>query len=253
MITEKNSDKFKINNIYAGNCIDLMQYIPSQTCDLIVTDPPFAIDFKKQKLNYNRKESNVLEGYIEIPKKDYGNFTISWIKQAYRILKNTGSMYVFSGWNNLKDILNAIDLVGFHTINHIIWKYQFGVYTKRRYVTSHYHILFVAVHPKLYKFNKIEKYPEDVWVINREYWSGKFKTPTKLPMQLVKKIILFSSNKGDLIVDPFIGSGTVAVAAKMLNRNFLGFEIAEKYLEFARERINQTNIELSLFPPNISI
>jgi len=71
-------------------------------------------------------------------------------------------MFVFSGWTNLKDILNALDEVGFITINHIIWKYQFGVLTKRKFVTSHYHILFVAKDEEKYKFNKIEHYPEDV-------------------------------------------------------------------------------------------
>lgn len=149
-------------------------------------------------------------------------------------------MYVFSGWTNLKDILNAIDDVGFITVNHLIWKYQFGVFTRRKFVTSHYHILFVVKNEKKYKFNKIEHYPEDVWIINREYWANKTKTPTKLPLELVKKIILYSSDEGDIVSDPFAGSGTVLVAAKMLKRHFLGFEIVEKYCSFAKERINNT-------------
>ena len=154
-------------------------------------------------------------------------------------------MYVFSGWTNLKDILNAIDAVGFLTINHLIWKYQFGVFTKRKYVTSHYHILFLAKSRKKYKFNKVENYPEDVWIINREYWTGKIKTPTKLPIQLVKKILLFSSDEGDIVFDPFLGSGTVAVVAKMLGRYFLGFEIVPEYCEFAKERVSR--IQRTLF------
>lgn len=236
------NSKFQKNNIYLGSCIELMKELPPQAVDLIITDPPFAIDFKKKKLNYNRKDSNVLDGYNEIQKKDYYNFSLSWIKEAYRVLKNTGSMYIFSGWTNLKDILNAIDVVGFNLINHIIWKYQFGVYTKNKFVTSHYHVLFVSVNPKVWTFNKIEHYPEDVWIIKREYWSGKIKTPTKLPIEIVNKVIKYSSNEGDLILDPFLGSGTVALAAKLLNRNYIGFEIVEDYYKFARERIekNQT-------------
>ena len=135
----------------------------------------------------------------------------------------------------LRDILEGIDAAGLTTINHLIWKYQFGVFTKNKYVTSHYHILYVVKNPKKYTFNKIDHYPEDVWVINREYWKGKKKTPTKLPQELVQKIIRYSSNAGDLVFDPFLGSGTVAVVAQQEGRHFLGFEIVPEYVAFARE------------------
>jgi len=237
--------KFKLDDIYCGDSLNLMKDIPHATIDLIVTDPPFAIDFKAKRNNYNRTQERVLEGYNEIPKEKYYEFSVKWMKEAYRILKKTGSMYVFSGWTNLKDILNALDDTGFITINHLIWKYQFGVFTKRKYVTSHYHILFLVKDEKEYKFNKIEHYPEDVWIINREYWTGKIKTPTKLPVELVKKILLFSSDEGDIVFDPFIGSGTVAVVAKMLGRHYLGFEIVPEYCEFAKQRLS--NIQMSLF------
>jgi site-specific DNA-methyltransferase (adenine-specific) len=103
----------------------------------------------------------------------------------------------------------------------------------------------VAKNDKSYKFNKIEHYPEDVWIINREYWTGKIKTPTKLPIELVKKILLFSSDEGDLVLDPFLGSGTVAVVAKMLGRHFLGFEIVPEYYEFAKKRLSK--VQMALF------
>ncbi len=236
--------RFLLDEIYCGDALVLMKDIPAGSIDLIVTDPPFAIDFEAKRSNYNRTQGRVIEGYNEIPREKYYDFTVSWMKEAYRVLKRSGSMYVFSGWTNLKDILNAIDDVGFITINHIIWKYQFGVFTKRRFVTSHYHILFVVKDERSYKFNKMEHYPEDVWVINREYWTGKVKTPTKLPLELVKKILLFSSDEGDIVLDPFMGSGTVAVAAKMLGRHFLGFEIVPEYCELARERV--ANVQTSL-------
>ena len=148
-------------------------------------------------------------------------------------------MYIFSGWNRLRDILEGIDAAGLTTINHLIWKYQFGVFTKKKYVTSHYHILFVAKDAKRYTFNKIDHYPEDVWVINREYWKGRKKTPTKLPPELVRKILMYSSNPGDLVLDPFLGSGTVAVVAQQEGRHFLGFEIVPDYFTFANECLLQ--------------
>jgi site-specific DNA-methyltransferase (adenine-specific) len=177
------------------------------------------------------------------------------MEQAHRILKESGSMYVFSGWNNLKDILNALDNVGFVTINHIIWKYQFGVVTKTKFVTSHYHCVYVCKNEKKRKFypfvrfGKNQKTPqgrslhymdkEDVWDIKREYWTGDQKTPTKLPAELVKKILEYSSKEGDVVFDPFLGSGQVAMIAKQLKRNYLGFEIVKKYHDFAKKRLDK--------------
>jgi site-specific DNA-methyltransferase (adenine-specific) len=221
------------DRIHEGDALDLLPQVPDGTVDLIITDPPFAIDFRAQRLNYNRKGANVLEGYREIPEAEYGAFTRQWMAEAARVLAPTGSMYVFSGWNRLRDILEGLDAAGLTTVNHLIWKYQFGVFTKKKYVTSHYHILFVVKDPKKYTFNKLDHYPEDVWTIQREYWKGKMKTPTKLPREIVRKILLYSSNPGDLVLDPFLGSGTVAVVAQQEGRHFLGFEVVPEYCAFA--------------------
>jgi site-specific DNA-methyltransferase (adenine-specific) len=228
---------FDYDTIYLGDALQLMPAIPDGVVDLIITDPPFAIDFKAEKENYNRTSSRVIQGYREILDSDYPEFTRLWMTEAARVLAPDGSMYVFSGWNHLRDILEGLDEAGFTTVNHLIWKYQFGVFTKRKYVTSHYHILFVVKNPARYTFNKIDHYPEDVWVISREYWKGKKKTPTKLPPEIISKMLKYSSNPGDLVFDPFLGSGTVAVGAKSEFRHFLGFEIVPEYFTFALERI----------------
>ena len=241
------------DHIYRMDCVEGMSLMPEGAVDLVITDPPFAIDFTAQRANYNRTGSRVLEGYNEIAAKDYLTFTRSWMRQAYRVLSESGSAFVFSGWNNLKDILIACDEVGFTTVNHIIWKYQFGVVCKRRFVTSHYHCLFLCKNDKKRKFFHNARFGadaktdnggslryrdmEDVWVIKREYWHGDKKTPTKLPAELIEKIIQYTTNKGDLILDPFLGSGQVAVVSKMKDRRFLGFEIVEEYFQFARQRI----------------
>jgi site-specific DNA-methyltransferase (adenine-specific) len=80
---------------------------------------------------------------------------------------------------------------------------------------------------------------EDVWDIKREYWTGDQKTPTKLPAELVKKILEYSSKEGDVVFDPFLGSGQVAMIAKQLRRSYLGFEIVKKYHDFAKKRLEQ--------------
>jgi site-specific DNA-methyltransferase (adenine-specific) len=250
----KNQEQKKdfINKVYNMDClIGIKSIIPDNTIDLIITDPPFGIDFRTHRSNYHRTQSSVIEGYNEIKKEDYYDFTYKWMKEAYRVLKETGSMYVFSGWNNLKDILNALDNIGFITINHIIWKYQFGVVTKNKFVTSHYHCLYVCKNPKKRVFYPYSRYSkgklryhdiEDVWEIKREYWHGIKKTPTKLPSELIKKILQYSSKENDIILDPFLGSGQVAVVSKLLNRKFVGFEISKEYYNFIQERFKNIDI-----------
>ncbi len=247
--------KFSLNKIYNQDCIDGMKDIPDNKIDLVITDPPFAINFKSKKANYNRIASRVLPGYNEIESKDYYNFTYNWMNQINRILKKSGSMYVFSGWNNLKDILTALDENGFITINHIIWKYQFGVVTSKKFVTSHYHCLYVCKNNnerKFFPYSRFDKNAktsdgkslhyndkEDVWNIKREYWTGDEKTPTKLPAEIIKKILEYSSEEKDVVFDPFLGSGQVAVVSKMLKRKYLGFEIVKEYYNFAKKRLEK--------------
>jgi len=247
--------KFCTNKIYNKDCIVGMKTIPNEKIDLVITDPPFAINFKAKKANYNRISSRVLSGYDEIKVEDYYDFTNAWMSEAYRILKKSGSMYVFSGWNNLKDILTALDDNNFTTINHIIWKYQFGVVTSKKFVTSHYHCLFVCKDNKKRKFFPYSRFKknaktsdgqslhyrdkEDVWIIKREYWTGDDKTPTKLPAEIIKKILEYSSEKKDLVLDPFLGSGQVAVISKMLGRQYLGFETVKQYYNFANKRLQK--------------
>lgn len=248
-------EKIEVDNIYNMDCIEGMKRIPNETVDLVITDPPFAIDFKARKSNYNRTQSRVLDGYNEISKEQYHDFTLRWMREVYRVLKQSGSMFVFSGWNNLKHILIALDEVGFITVNHIIWKYQFGVVTRRKFVTSHYHCLYVCKNDKKRKFFPYSRFKkeerdqnrnslnykdrEDVWIIKREYWTGDIKTPTKLPKELIRKILEYSSEKGDLVLDPFLGSGQVALVSKMIERHYLGFELVKEYYEFARKRLDE--------------
>jgi site-specific DNA-methyltransferase (adenine-specific) len=161
-------------------------------------------------------------------------------------------MYIVSGWNRLEDILKAVRWNNLHTINHIIWHYPFGVYTKKKYVTSHYHILFVVKNKNNYKFNreaiytdekmldgkKINYYDrQDVWKINRENWTGKIKVQNKLPKSLVEKMIRYSSNEGDVVLDPFMGSGQVPYVALELGRDFIGIEKSVNVFKFAEHRI----------------
>lgn len=213
---------FKVDRIIYEDCIEGMKKLPKESVDTIIADPPFGLNFTGKEAIYNRDKRFVRNGYNEI-KDDYQDFSIKWIKELPRILKKTGSTWIFSGWTNLGDVLNAIKKTKLTLINDIIWKYQFGVYTSRKFVTSHYHILFLTKSPDYY-FNKIIHYPLDVWEINRTYRRGEVKNGTKLPEEVVMKCMDFTSRPGSLVLDPFMGNGTTAVVAKGSYRHYIGFE-----------------------------
>ncbi len=235
------SSPMDVDAILYQDCIDGMKALPEACIDLIVADPPFGIDFSGKESLYNRKSELVVDGYQEIT-EDYDQFTQAWIQELPRIMKDHASAYIFSGWTNLEDVLAAIRHAGLNLVNHIIWKYQFGAFTTQKFVSSHYHILFLSKNENQRFFNKIEHYPEDVWTIPRTYLQGQKKNGTKLPEDVVSRCIHFSSKPGDLVLDPFMGNATTAICAKMHYRHYLGFEINEEMKSVQNHNLDQIKV-----------
>ena len=129
--------------LYALDCIEgARQYLADNSVDLIITDPPYGIKVSQFHLHYNRQEKHVLDGYVEVPSEQYAAFSKSWIREAERVLRPGGSLYIISGYSNLADILNALHQTTLYERNHLIWKYNFGVFTSKKFISSHYHILY---------------------------------------------------------------------------------------------------------------
>lgn len=238
--------------IWNDDCIrGARRYLQDESIDLIVTDPPYGIDGHLLDKHYHRDERCVVPGYIEVPSAEYRQFTQDWMAEAARVLRVNGSMYVVSGWTRLADILNAAEQCRLKTVNHIVWQYNFGVFTRKKYVSSHYHILLftktknaarprsrvartlVSGKPKPFVFNTNCRFAgtkdsyrdmQDVWTINREYRPGQTKNKNQLPAVLVEKMIQYSSNPGDTVCDFFLGGFTTALVAKRLGRVPVGFE-----------------------------
>jgi site-specific DNA-methyltransferase (adenine-specific) len=223
------------------DCIEgCKERIPDNSVDLIISDPPYGIRGDTLHKHYNRKEEFVLDGYIEIPADQYPGFSLSWIQQAERILRPGGSIYIVSGYSNLVDILQALAKTSLAEVNHIIWKYNFGVYTRNKYVSSHYHILYCTKPGGRVTFNTFCRFGnddrndeqrslnyedrEDVWIINRDYKPGQAKNKNELPRELLMKMIQYSSQEGDLVFDLFLGGFSTAKVAVGLNRRAGGFE-----------------------------
>jgi site-specific DNA-methyltransferase (adenine-specific) len=228
--------------LYPLDCITGAQrYIVDNSIDLIITDPPYGIKANFLDRHYHRQKDNIIGGYIEIPREHYASFSKSWIMEAERVLRPGGSIYIISGYSNLADILNALKLTNLEEKNHIIWKYNFGVHTKKKFISSHYHILYYTKPGAKHTFNTYARFGpkeknggnrslnyqdrEDVWIINREYKPGEIKNKNELPTNLITKIMQYSSNEGDLIGDFFLGGFTTAKVAIGLNRRIIGFEL----------------------------
>jgi site-specific DNA-methyltransferase (adenine-specific) len=236
------------STFYNGDCISgAAEHLTDNSVDLIITDPPYGINGDLLHRHYNRNEDFVVDGYVEIPRSEYADFSVRWLQEAVRVLRPGGSIYIISGYTNLIDLLNALKKTNLHEINHIIWKYNFGVFTRRKYVSSHYHILFYEKPGGKRTFNLESRYGlhekttdgrslnnsdrEDVWIINREYKPGKMKNKNELPTTLLIKMIQYSSNEGEVVADFFCGGFSTAVVALGLNRTFIGFEISPQIFE----------------------
>ena len=223
--------------------------------DLIISDPPYGIQGDRLDRHYNRNENHVIDGYVEVPASEYSAFSENWIKQAERILKPGGSIYIVSGYTNLVHILNALQKTQLQEKNHLIWKYNFGVYAKTKYISSHYHILYCTKKGKRHTFNTFSRYAdfeksenggssnykdrEDVWIINREFKPGQTKNKNELPTQLLIKMIQYSSSEGDVVCDMFLGSFSTAKVAKGLNRRAIGFEISKSAFDHQKKEFEK--------------
>lgn len=237
------------------NCIQgSKEHLSDNSVDLMICDPPFGIGETKFHKHYNRKE-NTISGYQEAP-DNYYDFTSQWMAEAKRVMKPNASMYVISGWSNLCDILRSVADLDLFVRNHIIWKFNFGVNTNVKWITSHYHILYVTKsrlgNPTFNRYcrfgpqqkddeggSRLYQDMEDVWYIKKEYQPNQKKNKNKLPEGLLNKIIRYSSNELDVVCDFFLGNFTTAIVAKKLNRRPIGFEINPEAYKYHMPRLQK--------------
>jgi site-specific DNA-methyltransferase (adenine-specific) len=232
-----------LNKVHHMDCLDGLKLIKDGSIDFAFTDPPFGIEFHKINAAYfNKNSRNPDIKYKDFSdEKDYAEWANKWIKETYRVLKDDGAFCLVSGWSNVSYLDLAARNAGFKMLNHCIWKYEFGLYTKRKFTTSHYHILCYVKTKDLkkskYFFQKQKQYDEDVILEIRRNGTNIKGHPCALPPKLVEKFIRSFTKENDLIMDIFMGSGTTAVVAKQSNRRFIGFEKKQEYLNLLNQRL----------------
>jgi DNA modification methylase len=226
----------KINEIYNMDCVAGMMEIESESVDLILTDPPFNISVKN---NFNTLGNR--KG-IDFGEWDKDFNLIEWIPEAIRTLKNSGSIIVFTAWEHLGQIANALRENGCTPKEAIQWQKNNPMPRNRDrlYVTTCEFAVW-GVKGKGWTFNRQRDTYENT-VFKYPIVSPKERIhPTQKNVELIKDLINIHSNNGDVVLDPFMGSGTTAIACMETGRNFIGFELDKQYYDGANNRIKKTS------------
>ena len=233
-----------LNRVYNSDCIKIMSKFPSESIDLIIADPPYNVG--KDYGNSSDKQTN----------EEYKKFTDLWMEESYRILKKGGTIYTFGGKQNISYMFEKLKSLNMNYISWIVWHYTQGQGRTKGFSSRHDDILMFSKGGN-YKFNldniRIpQKYfrtrnnmkganPGDVWKLSHIHYCehGRTNHPTQKPHALYERMILASSDEGDVILDPFAGSGSSLVVAKKTNRKYIGIEIEEKYCSMIEEELNK--------------
>ena len=251
----------KKNTILLGDSLKILKTIPSKSVDLIFVDPPYNLQLKD---TLYRPDQTTVEAVTQDwdkfnTYKEYDNFTEQWLKESKRILKKGGALWVIGSYHNILRVGTSIQNHGFWILNDIIWHKTNPMPNFRgtRFTNAHETLLWCTTSREAkYTFNYQNLKELNDGKQMRSDWyipicSGKERLrknnnqrshPTQKPEALMYRIILSSTNKGDIILDPFLGSGTTAVVAKKLQRNFIGIEQDKEYISLAKKRLKQTKV-----------
>lgn len=230
-----------INSIYNIDCNKGMNKMIKDNLkvNLIIADPPYVIS-KKSQFHTMKDRKKPRKG-TDFGEWDKGFNNKPWIKKSYELLNNGGSLLVFNDFKKASDIINYAQSVGFIYKDTLIWKKTNPMPRNRdrRYVPDVEMIIWFVKPGKWIYNRQNSKYESSVISIPSESGGGyKRYHPTQKPVKLIEYLIKIHSNENDLILDPFMGSGTTAISAKNTNRKYIGFELNKEYFELSIKRIN---------------
>lgn len=247
-----------LNTIIQGNCIDGMNALPEESVDLIFADPPYNLQLGG---NLSRPDNSVVHGVTEewdqFDTMDaYDLFTQDWMQAAKRILKPNGSLWVIGSYHNIFRVGTVLQDQQFWIQNDIIWRKTNPMPNFRgtRFTNAHETLIWATKSEDArptFNYDAMKMMNDGVQM--RSDWTlpictgrerlkksdGTKAHPTQKPESLLHRIILSTSNPGDVVVDPFFGTGTSGAVAKKLGRDFIGFEMEEDYIIHAKRRIEK--------------
>jgi site-specific DNA-methyltransferase (adenine-specific) len=231
---------YELNTIMTGDARELVKAIPNESVDLIVSDPPYGIGYAS---SWKTRKNG-------LPRKNVSHFDedildTSFISDYIRILSIKGAIYLFTRWDVLPIWKNAIENNGGYINQRLIWnKTHWGMGDLRFYGSQTEDILFCTKGDHHLRWNKREG---NILAANTYLLpEGQFDHPTQKPESIISKMIVNSSDPGNIVLDLHCGSGTVAVCAKKLGRQFLCADIKAKYVNMARQRVANTQPPLPI-------
>ncbi|MEA3308474.1 MAG: site-specific DNA-methyltransferase [Chloroflexota bacterium] len=246
-----------VNQLLVGDVLEILPQIPSASVELVCTDPPYNLgkDYGKtvDKRNWD----------------EYERFTRQWLAECRRILRDAGSIYVFMGVRFIAKLFLIMEEMGFLFNGWITWHYTQGTGRTIGFSPRHENILYFTKSVN-YTFNLDEvripqKYyrernnmrganPGDVWEFSHVHYSNPEREdrPTQKPEALVERIIRASSNEFEVVLDPFVGSGTTVRVAQVLKRKYIGIDINPEYVEMARRRLKQLSQGFDSIDPRVN-
>ncbi|MGZ8415571.1 MAG: DNA methyltransferase [Methyloceanibacter sp.] len=255
-VGDKRAAKLPLDRIIVGDCIGELALLPEASIDLVFADPPYNLQLNNELL---RPDNSRVDAVDDAWDKfgsfaAYDAFTRDWLSACRRVLKPSASLWVIGSYHNIFRVGAILQDLGFWVLNDVVWRKSNPMpnFRGRRFTNAHETLIWASMGPKArYTFNyeAMKALNEDLQM--RSDWlfpicsgserlreeCGRKTHPTQKPEALLHRILLASSHPGDVVLDPFLGSGTTAVAAKRLGRHFIGIEREASYAEAAKARL----------------
>jgi len=246
-----------LDRVLEGDCIAVMQRLPEGSCDLVFADPPYNLQLEGE---LRRPDNSRVDAVDDVWDQfasfdDYDRFTRAWLSQARRVLKDTGAIWVIGSYHNIFRVGAILQDLGFWILNDVVWRKSNPMpnFRGRRYTNAHETLIWAAKSRdgKNYTFNyeAMKSLNDDLqmrsdWTLPICAGGERLRNPdggkahsTQKPESLLHRVIVGSTKRGDVILDPFFGSGTTGAVARRLGRHFIGIERDQSYARLARERI----------------
>ena len=233
------------NKIICGDSLEIMKQMPNESVDSIITSPAYNLSIRrtfgntskwKGKSNNSKLQSvgyDIHNDYM--PEPEYIDWQKSILKECFRLIKNDGAIFYNHRWRVQKGLLQQRPEIveGLPVRQIIIWKKAGGVNFSAGFFLPTYEVIYMITKPKFKLPPKVNHYG-DVWAITQEKGSWH---PAPFPIEIAKRCV--EATSGSIILDPFSGSGTTALAAKMAGKTFIGIDISQDYCNKAVKRINE--------------
>jgi modification methylase len=246
-----------LNRIFKGDCVAALDALPEKSVDLIFADPPYNLQLNgdlsrpdQSKVDAVDDDWDQFESF-----EAYDAFTRAWLLAARRVLKPTGSIWVIGSYHNIFRVGAIMQDIGFWLLNDVVWRKNNPMpnFRGRRFQNAHETMIWASKDEKSrgYTFNYESMKAANDDLQMRSDWlfpictgaerlkdeNGDKVHPTQKPEALLARVILSSSKPGDVVLDPFFGSGTTGAVAKRLGRHYVGMEREQKYIDAAEARI----------------